>query len=250
MAHSRLYRVGELAEHLADRGCAVVVHVDRAACDAEFAALRTRLKSLSNTVILAERRRCSWGSFSLAVTAVDVAQELAEAFPAVGHVSLISGSCLPIRPVEDFQAHLAAHPDTDFVESKRLADDDWIQDGLREERVTLYFPFNWATQRKLFDASVEVQRAIGIKRRIPEHLDPAVGSQWWTLSRETLRRIAQDPKRAETDRFFRHAWIADESYVQTLVRNHARRWVDTSQTLTAFDPQGKPFVFYDDHAQL
>ncbi|MEL7276210.1 MAG: beta-1,6-N-acetylglucosaminyltransferase [Pseudomonadota bacterium] len=250
MAHSRLYRVGELAEHFAERGCAVSVHVDTCANDRDFATLKARLAPLSDRVILASRRRCPWGSFALATTAVDASQELAETFPEITHVSLVSGSCLPIRPVEDLQAHLAAHPDTDFVESKRFAEDDWIQDGLREERFTLYFPFNWAKQRRLFDAGVEVQRALRIKRRIPAHLDPSVGSQWWTLSRETLRRIAQDPMRGETDRFFRHAWIADESYVQTLVRNHARRWVDTSQTLTAFDPQGKPFVFYDDHAQL
>ncbi|MEL7214529.1 MAG: hypothetical protein AAGJ96_01165, partial [Pseudomonadota bacterium] len=59
-----------------------------------------------------------------------------------------------------------------------------------------------------------------------------------------------DPQRAELDRFFRKCWIVDESYVQTMVRRHSRIFVDSSLTLTEFDPQGKPFTFYDDHAAI
>jgi hypothetical protein len=52
------------------------------------------------------------------------------------------------------------------------------------------------------------------------------------------------------DRYFRHVWIPDESYYQTLVRNYGRRIESRSLTLSKFDFQGKPHVFYDDHLHL
>ena len=43
------------------------------------------------------------------------------AFAKPKHVCLLSGACLPLRPVMDLIAYLAAHPTTDFIESVRLS---------------------------------------------------------------------------------------------------------------------------------
>ena len=61
-------------------------------------------------------------------------------FPQASHILLASGSCLPIRPVRALQAHLAQHPDTDFIESVTTADVGWTIGGLNEERFTLRDP--------------------------------------------------------------------------------------------------------------
>ena len=65
-----------------------------------------------------------------------------------------------------------------------------------------------------------------------------------------LTAILQDPRRRELERFFSLVWIPDESYYQTLVRNYARTIESRSLTLSKFDFQGKPHVFYDDHLHL
>ena len=52
------------------------------------------------------------------------------------------------------------------------------------------------------------------------------------------------------DRFFRRVWIPDESYFQTLSRLYSRDVQSRSLTLSKFDFQGKPHIFYDDHLQL
>ena len=74
-----------------------------------------------------------------------------------------------------------------------------------------------------------------------------MGSQWWCLTRSTLERILSDPRRAELDRYFQRVWIPDESYFQSLVRLYGTKVVSRSLTLSKFDFQGKPHVFYDDH---
>ena len=59
-----------------------------------------------------------------------------------------------------------------------------------------------------------------------------------------------DPDRAAFDRYFSKVWIPDESYFQTLARLYSSELESRSLTLSKFDFQGRPHVFYDDHLQL
>ena len=77
-----------------------------------------------------------------------------------------------------------------------------------------------------------------------------MGSQWWCLTRQTLSAILQDPERPSYDRYFSKVWIPDEAYFQTLARQYSRQIESRSLTLSKFDYQGKPHIFYDDHLQL
>ena len=171
-------------------------------------------------------------------------------FPEVGHVFLASGACLPLRPVAELREYLAARPNTDFIESVATRDVPWTIGGLDAERFQMWFPFSWRHHRHLFDLAVHFQRRIGLRRRIPDGLTPHLGSQWWCLTRATLMKILYGPDRVAHDRYFRHVWIPDESYDQTLVRRHSVEIESRSLTLSKFDFQGKPHIFYDDHLQL
>ncbi|MEY4304214.1 MAG: hypothetical protein RIT52_389, partial [Pseudomonadota bacterium] len=114
----------------------------------------------------------------------------------------------------------------------------------------LRFPFSWRKQRRLFDGYVRLQRRLRFKRRVPAGIVPHLGSQWWCLTRQTLSAILDSPEREEIDRYFRRVWIPDESYFQTLVRQVSAQVESRSLTLSKFDFQGKPHIFYDDHLQI
>jgi len=249
LCHTALDRAGQVARHWAERGCPVVIHLDRRVPEAERRWLTTALADLSD-VRFSDRVACEWGTFSLVQAAILATTRMLQDFPAVRHVYLASGSCLPVRPVAELQAHLAAHPDTDFIESVTTADVGWTIGGLNKERFTLRFPFSWKRQRRFFDAYVRLQRWVGFSRRIPQGLVPHLGSQWWCLTRATLEAILHHPDHARHDRYFRRVWIPDESYFQTLVRLVATRIESRSLTLSKFDFQGRPHVFYDDHLHL
>ena len=107
-------------------------------------------------------------------------------FPEVRHVYLASGSCLPLRPVQELKDYLADRPMTNFIESVTTEDVPWTVGGLDIERFTLRFPFSWKRRRKLFDWYVGFQRRWKFKRKIPEGLVPHLGSQWWCLTRQTV----------------------------------------------------------------
>lgn len=249
LAHEQMRRTRQLAEHLARSGCKLVIHVDERVNRTELDLLTARLADHPN-VLFAPRRRCEWGTFSLVEASLDSLWLMLGRWPDVTHVCQLSGSCLPIKPIAALEAHLAAHPGVDFIESVSVEKDPWVVDGLSTERFTLYHPLPWRRYKRLFDRNVRLQRRIGIHRAMPDGLEPRIGSQWWCLSRETLRKILDDPALPAYCRFFRTTWIPDESFFQTLAGKHGADFTSTPLTFVRFDPQGKPHVFYDDHLDL
>lgn len=249
LVHTALGRASQVARHWAENGCAVVIHVDKRVSRADFSGLGDGLSDLQN-VKFCRRHKCDWGTWSLVAASQTASEMMLNQFEEVRHVYLASGSCLPLRPVQELIDYLKERPRTDFIESATTEDVPWIVGGLDTERFTLRFPFSWKKYRFLFDGYVRLQRRVGFKRRIPLGLEPHMGSQWWCLTRQTLSAVLEDPDRPIYDRYFSKVWIPDESYYQTLARRYSTRIESRSLTLSKFDFQGKPHVFYDDHLQL
>jgi hypothetical protein len=249
LVHTALGRAEQVARHWATSGCPVVIHVDR---KVDRDTYRTFVSAMSDVphITFCKRHYCEWGAWGITAATQDASELMLAEFPDVRHVFLASGSCLPLRPVQELLDYLAARPRTDFIESATTSDVPWTVGGLDIERFTLRFPFSWKTQRRLFDKYVAIQRFVGWKRKIPKGLVPHMGSQWWCLTRQTLSAILQDPERRSYDRYFRKVWIPDESYFQTLARHYSINIESRSLTLSKFDFQGKPHIFYDDHLQL
>ncbi|WP_238367556.1 beta-1,6-N-acetylglucosaminyltransferase [Mesobacterium pallidum] len=249
LVHTALGRAEQVARHWAAAGCPVVIHVDKNVSHKVYSAFTHRLGDVDN-VLFSRRHRCEWGMWGIVAASQDAAELMLRRFPDVRHVYLASGSCLPLRPVQELVEYLADRPRTDFIESATTADVPWTVGGFDEERFTLRFPFSWKKRRKAFDGYVALQRALRLKRRIPKGIVPHMGSQWWCLTRQTLSAILEDPDRAEFDGYFKRVWIPDESYFQTLARLYSSNIESRSLTLSKFDFQGKPHIFYDDHLQL
>jgi hypothetical protein len=249
LCHTALDRAADVARHWASRDCPVVIHVDRRVARAQYDQLVKALADLDN-IRFSARNACEWGTWGIVAATQAAATIMLRDFPEVRHVYLASGSCLPLRPVEELIAYLNDRPRTDFIESVTTEDVGWTIGGLDLERFTLRFPFSWRKQRRLFDGYVRMQRRLGFRRRIPKGITPHLGSQWWCLTRQTLSAILENPDRAEIDTYFSRVWIPDESYFQTLVRQVSTSVESRSLTLSKFDFQGKPHIFYDDHLQL
>jgi hypothetical protein len=249
LVHTALDRAEQAARHWAAGGCPVVIHCDKIVDSKTYNAFVAALADVPN-VEFSARYRCEWGTWGIVAATQTASELMLSQFPFVRHVYLASGSCLPLRPVEELVEYLEERPRTDFIESATTADVPWTVGGLDQERFTLRFPFSWKRNRFWFDRYVQFQRSFRLKRRIPNGVIPHMGSQWWCLTRQTLSAILQDPDRMDYDKYFKQVWIPDESYFQTLSRQYSTNIESRSLTLSKFDFQGKPHIFYDDHLQL
>ncbi|MFQ3183896.1 MAG: hypothetical protein ACI901_000995 [Octadecabacter sp.] len=249
LVHNAFDRAEQVIRHWSQAGCPVVIHVDK---NVKTTAYDTLVKSVADLpdVLFSKRHRCEWGMWGIVAASQSASNLMLDEFSAVRHVYLTSGSCLPLRPIKDLQFYLEKRPRTDFIESATTADVPWTKGGLDFERFTLRFPFSWRKNRFLFNYYVDLQRRLKMCRRVPDGIVPHMGSQWWCLTRKTLSAILTDPNRVIYDKYFKRVWIPDESYFQTLVRIYSQSIESRSLTLSKFDYQGKPHVFYDDHLQL
>ncbi|WP_420861853.1 beta-1,6-N-acetylglucosaminyltransferase [Algirhabdus cladophorae] len=249
LVHTALDRAEQVARHWAAGGCPVVIHVDKKVPNKVFRAFVSALRDVPQ-IQFSDRHRCEWGTWGIVAASQSASEQILSEFRDIRHVFLASGSCLPLRPVQELIDYLSDRPQTDFIESATTADVPWTVGGLDAERFTLRFPFSWRKNRYLFDKYVELQRRLRVSRKIPAGLVPHMGSQWWCLTRQTLSAILEDPERADYDAYFSKVWIPDESYFQTMSRLYSRHIESRSLTLSKFDFQGKPHIFYDDHLQL
>lgn len=249
LAHEAPEQVADHARIItnADPTGIVYVHYDRRAPAEAFRRVLEALAGESRILPVAARVDCRWGTFGLVEAVLNALAEIARRADPPDHVYLISGSCLPIRPLAELKRYLDEHAGIDFIQAE---DENWITGGLKSERWQFYFPIGRQENRRLFDLSVKAQRRLGIRRAFPDDLRPRFGSQWWCLTWRTcaalLARVAERP---DLVRFFRTVWIPDECFFQTLVADLVPpgRRIGKTLTLYKFGATGKPLVFFDDH---
>lgn len=253
LAHDRPDQVLELARTLtaAARDATALIHFDVRAPAADFARLAAGIPdpAAGGRIRLVEKRAAGrWGSFGLVEAPLNaLAQAEAEGLEP-DYVILLSGACLPCRPVASLERFLAENAGQEFIEAEDAA---WVGNGWRDERWQYHFRFDHKTQHPAEWGFFQVQRLLGLKRRFPDGLTPRFGSQWWALTWDTCRAILTDIRRNPRRlAFFRSVWIPDEMVFQTYVHAlvHPGEIAGTTLTHFQFTNRGKPIVYHDDHA--
>jgi hypothetical protein len=228
----------------------VYLHWDGRHDAAQLATLKAALPGDVSCQVLEDRVVVKWGEHSIVeATRRLMAAALADAAFGAERLLLASASCEPIRPVATLQRFLAARPGIEFIQAHDIALGRWVDDGLEEERFRWFFPFNFATQRGLFEFATRWQRRLRVRRRVPGGLRIHFGSQWFCLTRETAAEVTALLARPDLERFFRRSWIPDEFAIQSLVA-HVRtpdRIAGHGLTYYEFDRRGRPLVLDNGH---
>ena len=240
------------ARMLTDAGDYIAIHFDaRASADA-FARIRAGLADNPNVVFARRRIRCGWGEWSLVQATLHAVEAAVARFPRATHFYMLSGDCMAIKSAE-YAHEFLDRDDVDYIESFDFFESDWIKTGMKEERLIYRHFFNERTQKWRFYTAFNLQRRLGLTRKIPEDLQIQIGSQWWCLRRRTVEWILDfTRKRRDVMRFFKTTWIPDETFFQTLVRHLVPETEIRTRTLTflMFTDYGMPVTFYNDHYDL
>lgn len=250
LAHDRPEQALELARTLvaaASDGIAVI-HYDVRAPAADFALLEAAAAAEPRIRLVAKRVAGRWGSFGLVEAPLNALRQIEAEGIDPAYVILLSGACLPCRPIAALERYLTENAGREFIEA---FDGAWVGNGWRNERWKYRFWFDHKTQHTAEWISFRLQRLLGLTRTFPKGLTPRFGSQWWALTWDTCRAMLldmdRDPARLE---FFRTVWIPDEMVIQTWVHALVSQGEIARHGLTHFQftNRGKPIVYHDDHA--
>jgi len=250
LAHDRPADAAELARTLVAAGsdARALIHFDARASAAAFAALAAAVADEPRIGLVEKRVACRWGGFGLVEAPLNALAQAEAEGQAPDYAILLSGACLPCRPVASLERFLSQNAGREFIES---ADESWITGGWRSERWRFWHVFDHKTQNLAEMVSGRIQAALRVRRRFPAGLEPRFGSQWWALTwpaaQAILADVRRNPKRLG---FFRTVWIPDEMVFQTYVAALVPAGAIAGYCLThyQFSNRGKPVVYHEDHA--
>lgn len=240
------------AETLTAAGDYMVIHFDGRSAHAHYEQIRKALTGNANVILLKRRVKCGWGEWSLVQATCIAARAALEAFGDATHFYMLSGDCMAIKSAQYMHRFLDEN-DADFIENYDFFESDWIKTGMKEERLTFRHFFNERKKKRLFYASMEVQRWLKLHRKPPEDLEVKIGSQWWCLRRDTVEKVLNFvKKRRDAIRFFSTTWIPDETFFQTIVPHLIPGPEIQCRPLTflLFTDYGVPVTFYNDHYDM
>lgn len=240
------------AQRLTAAGDYMSIHFDARADRAAFAKIKTALAENDHVTFAKKRIKCGWGEWSLVEASLYAVEAAVDAFPKATHFYMLSGDCMAIKSAE-YAHDFLDQRDVDYIESFDFFESDWIKTGIKAERLIYRHFFNERTHKRLFYASMDIQKRMGLAREIPHDLQIMIGSQWWCLRRRTIEWILDFCReRKDVMRFFRTTWIPDETFFQTLVRHLVPEDEIKTRTLTflMFSDYGMPVNFYNDHYEL
>ena len=185
LCHKNPERIIAQALQLTAGGDCIAIHFDARATAADHARIRTALAANPRVTFARRRVKCGWGEWSLVAATLETLRAAEAAFPSATHFYMLSGDCMPVKTAEYAHQRLEAE-DVDFIESFDFFTSDWIKTGIKEERLTYRHWFNERRQKRLFYASLDWQKRLGLTRRVPGDLKMRIGSQWWCLRRRTV----------------------------------------------------------------
>lgn len=222
-----------------------LIHIDAKAKLAPFTAALGATARLPN-VQLVDRVKVSWGHFGqLEATLNGVAAALRRN-ESYDYLVLLTGRDYPIKPLDEIRAHLDAQPGAIFMDHHALPRPDWEEEGglerLRYPHLRLF------TKERRLPPGVRNHFRHGslrlaVPRSLPADLRPFQGSAFWWLPWDAVeyvqRFVDQHP---EVVRFFRRAFIPEESFFQMVLLSSslADRVVNDYLRYTEWQPEHWP----------
>jgi len=216
LAHKNLDHLVRLVERLDDGNSRFFVHLD---LKTDLLPIATFLAK-KECITLVKRISTRWGGFSLAEATILGMRAIRDSNLTFESISLLSGQDYPIKSNKEIDEYLSSSEFSIFLDYFPLPNyRRWITGGTY--RYTKYF-FGINRIALFFSKSVNLISTLVplLARKLPFHLRPYAGSQWWTIDQYALNYILdyvdQNP---EYYKFHRFTFAPDELFFHIILLN-------------------------------
>lgn len=180
-----------------------LVHVDKGAGVGLQTEIQDFLSGFTNASLL-KSESTLWGGYSLVDAELRSIEELLKISPKWEFFINLSGQDFPLKSQAHIQDFLRRNKGKDFIKVSN-------QRKIRPE-----------TLSRIENYCIEFSKRIlrtPIKRPYLRGVTPYIGNQWVILSRKFCEFVCYSPEVERFKRFYRHTFIADEAFFQTVIMN-------------------------------
>ncbi|UYQ95741.1 beta-1,6-N-acetylglucosaminyltransferase [Chitinophaga horti] len=222
LAHTNIPQLATLIELLTRDGHACCfVHLDKRLYHRRHAAYLRKHCRPGSYHLLPGPNVINWGGFSIVLASLRLIDQcLNYRHEKFAYLSLISGMDLPLKSTEQFVAYLGKHQHPAYMETFTLPDSSrWGGSGGLDR--LHYYWFTDELSRPEVHSLVASQKQAGARRNMPASLHQMYGgSQWWTMSHASAEyMIEYVNNHPEVVRFFKHSYVPDEIFFNTILHN-------------------------------
>jgi Core-2/I-Branching enzyme len=216
MGHKSPGQILRLIHALRESGAFFVIHIDKRAGDDVYVPLRDYAASHPE-VLLTSRKRCYWGGFGIASAMIECIRTTVRANRHFDYAILLSGQDYPIKSAKQIASFFEQNKGKEFIESFSLVKPNrWSNHGGHFQAMARVKYWTFFVRSRAFHLHRE--------RKFPFGWEPHGGSQWWGLSRECILYIDSFIRRNPAFvRYFKYAFIPDESLFQSILSNSGFR---------------------------
>lgn len=180
-----------------------LVHVDKRSGVGLQTEIQDFLSSFANASLL-KSQSTLWGGYSLVDAELRGIEELLKIGSEWEFFINLSGQDFPLKSQTHIQDFLSRNIGNDFI------------------RVANQSKFRPDTLSRIENYCIEFSNRIlrtPIKRPYLRGVTPYIGNQWMILSRKFCEYICYSPEVKRFKRFYRHTFISDEGFFQTVIMN-------------------------------
>ena len=211
LAHRDPELLERLVRTLQHENADIFIQLDKKANIGDF----KYIENIGNTRFISNRVNVGWCCYSTIDATLKGFEEILLLKNVYSHINLMSGQDYPLKPVELIQEHFFANPDTTFMHTASIADNEW-DDGKARFTKYSFGDFNIPGKYQL-QAFVN---AILPPRRLPNGLKPYGRSQWLTITPVCAQYVIDYLKNnPRVKRYFETVWAVDEVFFQTILVN-------------------------------
>ncbi len=174
--------------------------------------LRNQLGNSAN-VHLVKSHPCRWGRIGIVQGTVEGIKALTESGTEFDRAVLLSGQDYPIKSTDYIKTFFERNHGKEFMESFVLTSKNpWSNHAGSYKDLARVMHWHFYLRSK--------HLRIPVERKFFKGMKPYGGSQWWCLSRDCIEYIHQFiVDHPEFLNYFKHSFIPDELFFQTIVSN-------------------------------
>jgi len=226
LVHQNPEQLQLLLKQLESEESHFLIHLDLKSNISEF---KHATQSIKNITYIEERYNVGWGSFNMVKATLALIKEVLNQDMEYSHAHLLSGEDILIKPVSEANTFFSGNADTCYMQYFKLPCKYWHKGGI--PKLTKYYFENSRRGKsliqripiKIFERFVNI---IGVrilpflKKKLNKEIDYYGGSQWWSLTKESLiyiyKYVQENPSYVA---FFKYSHIPDEIFFQTILLN-------------------------------
>jgi hypothetical protein len=211
LAHKDPELLERLVKTLQHENADIFIQLDKKSNIDDF----KHIENIGNTRFISDRVDIRWCCYSTIDATLKGFEEILLLKNDYSHINLISGQDYPLKPIELIQQHFFSNPNTTFIHTASIADNEW-EDG--KARFTKYSFGDFKLPGKY--QLQAIVNAISPARKLPAGLKHYGRSQWLTITPVCAQYVIDHLKNnPHIKRYFKTVWAVDEVFFQTILMN-------------------------------